>query len=173
MDSSASRTSCGCFTGETCRFFHISPEMSEKKTCDSSNQFVGDEKSWGAKWHTASGEFLHGFGFLGIWSRLAFFDLRRGIARILCMKWLQKTQECNCNLFFSPKCLVLLFFNEMFVPSIIVQKSCNSMLSHQTLINARDNDAVGCLRLLARKMLWKIRRGQKQKTGRFFGVRMS
>ena len=31
------------------------------------------------------------------------------------------------------------------------------------IIGTRDNDAVGCLRLLARKNPGKIRRGQKQK----------
>ena len=33
------------------------------------------------------------------------------------------------------------------------------------IIDARDNDAVGCLSLLPRKMPWKIRRGQEQELG--------
>ena len=100
-------------------------------------------KSWGAMWHRASGQFFHGFGFLGVWSRVGLSWFSRFFA------WFHGFKNPFCAWDFCTFHRSKELFQQHAFPDCI--------------IGTRDNDAVGCLRLLARKNPGKIRRGQKQK----------
>lgn len=90
---------------------HLNPEqfqwMKKCRNCSFISVCCINEKSWGAMWHRASGQFFHGFGFLGVWSRVGlswfsrFFAWFHGFKNPFCA-WdfctFHRSKELRCSM---------------------------------------------------------------------------